>query len=70
MVTLDVVVWLRGAQPAQVLHQARSGGPYILDAHPSLAGRRRKVVLLAKVWSCVCNRCARIVTPVGWRSAA
>src|SRR5580704_11514321 len=34
MVTLDVVVWLRGAQPAQVLHQARSGGLYILDAHP------------------------------------
>jgi len=25
---------LRGAQPAQALHPAKSDGPYIFDAHP------------------------------------
>ena len=34
MPTWDFAVWLRGAQPAQALHQAKSGGPYIFDAHP------------------------------------
>ena len=34
MPTCDFAVWLRGAQPAQALHQAKSDGPYIFDAHP------------------------------------
>jgi hypothetical protein len=40
MPTCDFAGWLRGAQPAQALHQAKSDDPYIFDAHPKQVGRR------------------------------